>query len=92
VVVCSLGGGELGWERRRNRRGEGRQNGDILTLTEGIADGILLSMISSFVGDSLGNFDGELITSLYGDSNLNPSVISSVKSPPKATTSSNYFF
>ena len=82
----------MGWERRRNRRGEGRQNGDILTLTEGIADGILLSMISSFVGDSLGNFDGELITSLYGDSSLNPSVISSVKSPPKAATSLNYFF
>jgi hypothetical protein len=31
VVVCSLG-----WERRRrNRRGEGRQRGDILAFTNG---------------------------------------------------------
>ena len=83
----------MGWgARRRNRRGEGRQSGDILTLTEGIANGILLSVISSSVGDSLGNFDGELVTSLYGDSSLNPSVILSVKSPPKAATSSNCVF
>jgi len=38
VIVYSLGGrGELGWgRRRRNRGGEGRQSGDILTFTEGI--------------------------------------------------------
>jgi len=83
----------LGWgERRRNRRGEGRQSSDLLTLTEGIADRILLLVISSSVGDSLGNFDGELVMSLYGDSSLNPSVISLVKLPPKAATSSNCFF
>jgi len=43
-------------------------------------------------GGFLGNCDGELVTSLYGDSSLNPSVISSVKSPAKTATSSNLFF
>jgi len=47
VVVCSLGG-ELGWGRRsRNRGGEGRQSGDILTFADGIPDGLLLSAIPS---------------------------------------------
>ena len=88
-----FGRGVLGWgRRRRNRGGEGRQSGDILTLTEGIANGILLSVISSSVGDSLGNFDGELVTSLYGDSSWNPLVIPLVKSHEKTITSSNCFF
>jgi len=40
--------GELGWgRRRRNRGGEGRQSGDILTFTNGITDKILPSVIPS---------------------------------------------
>jgi hypothetical protein len=44
------------------------------------------------VGDSVHNSDSELVTSLYGDPGLNPSVILSVKSPTKTFTSSNCFF
>jgi hypothetical protein len=42
--------GELGWgRRRRNRRGECRQSGHILTFTDGITDRILLSEIPSAI-------------------------------------------
>ena len=44
-----LGRGELGWGRWRNKRGESRQSGDILTLTKGITDEILISVISSVI-------------------------------------------
>ena len=45
------------------------------------------------VGDSVGNFDCELVTStLYGDLILNPSVSPSVKLSTKTSTSSNPFF
>jgi len=44
VVVCSWG--ELRWERRRrNRGGEGRQRGDILTFADGFTDGPIPSVI-----------------------------------------------
>jgi hypothetical protein len=32
--------------RRRNRGGEGRQSGDILTFADGITDELILSVIS----------------------------------------------
>jgi hypothetical protein len=42
------GRGELGWGRRkRNRGGEGRQSGNILTFAEGITDRLILSVIPS---------------------------------------------
>jgi hypothetical protein len=44
LVVCSRGA--LGWGRRkRNRGGEGRQSGHILTFVDGITDELLLSVI-----------------------------------------------
>ena len=46
VVVCSWG--ELRWERRRrNRGGEGRWRGDILTFVDGFIDGTIPSVILS---------------------------------------------
>jgi hypothetical protein len=48
LFVCSRG--ELGWgRRRRNRGGEGRQSGHILTFADGITDGLLLSVIPSAI-------------------------------------------
>jgi len=48
MVVCSWG--ELGWgRRRRNRGGEGRQSGDILTFADGFTDEIISSLISSAI-------------------------------------------
>jgi hypothetical protein len=44
------------------------------------------------IGDSIGNSDGELVTSLYEDSGLNPSVILSVKSLVKNSTLANRLF
>jgi hypothetical protein len=42
--------GELGWGRkRRNRGGEERQSGDILTFTDGIIDGLILLEIPSVI-------------------------------------------
>ena len=42
LVVCSWG--EMRWgRRRRNRGGEGRQRGDILTFADGFTDGIIPS-------------------------------------------------
>jgi hypothetical protein len=41
-----FGRGELGWgRRRRNRGGEGRQSGDILTFVDGIIDILIMSKI-----------------------------------------------
>jgi hypothetical protein len=40
-----FGRGEMGWGRRRNRGGDGRQSGDILTFTDGITDGLILLVI-----------------------------------------------
>ena len=46
LVVCSWG--ELRWgRRRRNRGGEGRQRGDILTFADGFTDDIIPSVIPS---------------------------------------------
>jgi hypothetical protein len=43
-----FGRGELGWgRRRRNRGGEGRQSGYILTLIDGNIDRLILSEIPS---------------------------------------------
>ena len=48
LVVCSRG--ELGWgRRRRNRGGESRQSGHILTFADGFTDSIILSVISSAI-------------------------------------------
>jgi hypothetical protein len=45
-----FGRGELRWgRRRRNRGGEGRQSGYILTFTDGIIDGLVLSLNPSVV-------------------------------------------
>ena len=46
LVVCSWG--ELRWgRRRRNRGGEGRYRGDILTFTDGFTDRLIPSVIPS---------------------------------------------
>jgi len=48
LVVCSRG--ELGWgRRRRNRGGEGRQSGHILTFADGLTDKIIPSVSSSAI-------------------------------------------
>jgi hypothetical protein len=45
-----FGRGELGWgRRRRNKEGDSWQSGDILTCTDGIIDGLILSVISSVI-------------------------------------------
>ena len=63
LVVCRWG--ELGLGRRgRNKGGEGRQRGHILTFSDGVTDGF-------FVGDS----DGKINTSPYRSTISNPSVI-----------------
>ena len=45
--VCSRG--ELGWGRRRNRGGEGRQSGHILTFADGLTDGRIPSVVPSTI-------------------------------------------
>jgi hypothetical protein len=45
-----------------------------------------------FIDDFISNFDGESVTSLYGDPDLNPSVIPSIKSPVKTSTLANRLF
>jgi hypothetical protein len=41
-----FGRGELGWgRRRRNKGGDSWQNGDILTFTDGIIDGLIMLVI-----------------------------------------------
>ena len=48
LVVC--GRGELWWgRRRRNRGGEGRQNGHILTFADGLTEGIIPSVSPSAI-------------------------------------------
>jgi len=48
LVVCSRG--ELGWgRRRRNRGGEGRQSGHILTFADIFTDEIILSVSPSVI-------------------------------------------
>jgi len=69
LVVCRWGELGLG-RRRRNRGGEGRQRGHILTFSDGFTD-------SFFVGDAVGDSDGKISTSPYGSGILNPSVIPS---------------
>jgi len=68
VFGCSLGGGEVGWERRR-RRNRGRECRQM-----GAYNGFFRRNHRriTFVGDSV----GESATSLYGYLSLNPSVIS----------------
>jgi len=44
------------------------------------------------IGGSVGNSDGELVTSLYRDLGLNPSVIPLVKLLAKTSTSVNHLF
>ena len=67
LVVCRWG--ELGLERRRrNRGGEGRQRGHILTFYDSFTDGF-------FVGDSAGYSVGKINTSPYGSAISYPSVI-----------------
>jgi len=68
-VVCRWGELGLG-RRRRNRGGEDRQRGHILTFSDGFPDG-------QSVGDSAGYSNGKIETSPYGSAISNPSVISS---------------
>jgi hypothetical protein len=70
LVVCRWGELGLGRRRRRNRRGEGRQSGHILTFSDGFTDGFA-------VGDYVGDSDGKIDTSPYGSAISNPSVIPS---------------
>jgi hypothetical protein len=69
LVVCRWGELGLG-RRRRNRRGDGRQRGHILTFSDGFTD-------RKAVGDAVGDSDGNIDTSPYGSGISNPSVISS---------------
>jgi hypothetical protein len=56
--------------RRRNRGGEGRQSGHILTFPDGFTDG-------HSVGETVDDSDGTIDTSSYGFAISNPSVIPS---------------
>ena len=69
LVVCRWGELGLG-RRRRNRGGQDRQRGHILTFSDGFPDG-------QSVGDSAGYSDGKIDTSPYGSAISNPSVIPS---------------
>jgi len=69
LVVCRLGELGLG-RRRRNRGGESRQRGHILTFSDGFTDEIS-------IGDSAGYSDEKIDTSPYKSAILNPSVIPS---------------
>jgi hypothetical protein len=69
LVVCRWGELGLG-RRRRNRRGDGRQRGHILTFSDGFTD-------RKAVGDAVGDSDENIDTSPYGSGISNPSVISS---------------
>jgi hypothetical protein len=65
LVVCRWR--ELGLGRRRNRGGEGRWSGHILTFTDGFPDGIS-------VGETVDDSGGKVDTSPYGSAISNPSV------------------
>jgi hypothetical protein len=67
LVVCRWGELGLG-RRRRNRGGEGRQRGHILTFSNGFTD-------RKAIGDVVGDFDGKIDTSPYGSGISNLSVI-----------------
>jgi hypothetical protein len=67
LVVCRWGELGLG-RRRRNRGGEGRQRGHILTFSDSFTDGFS-------VGDSAGYSVGKINTSPYGSAISYPSVI-----------------
>jgi len=69
LVVCRWGELGLG-RRRRNRGGEGRQRGHILTFSDGFTDG-------KSIGDSIGYSDGKIDMSPYGSAISNPLVIPS---------------
>jgi len=69
LVVCRLGELGLG-RRRRNKGGEGRQRGHILTFFDGFTD-------EFFVGDSIGYSDEKIDTSPYRSAISNPSMIPS---------------
>ena len=69
LVVCRWGELGLG-RRRRNRGGEGRQNGHILTFPHGFTD-------ENSVGEPVDDSDGTIDTSPYGSAISNPSVIPS---------------
>ena len=85
LVVCRWGELGLG-RRRRNRGGEGRQRGHILTFSDGFTDGFS-------IGDAVGVSDGKIDTSPYGSAILNSSVIPSVKiTPPKPPYQRPAFF
>jgi hypothetical protein len=56
--------------RRRNKGGEGRQRGHILTFFDSFTDGFS-------IGDSVGYSDGKIDTSPYRSAISNPSVIPS---------------
>jgi hypothetical protein len=69
LVVCRWGELRLG-RRRRNRGGEGRQSGHILTFPDSFTDG-------HSIGETVGGSDGTIDTSSYRSSISNPSVIPS---------------
>jgi hypothetical protein len=67
LVVCRWGELRLG-RRRRNKGGEGRWSGHILTFTDGFPNGI-------FICETVANSDGTIDTSPHGSAISNPSVI-----------------
>jgi len=69
MVVCRWGELVLG-RRRRNRGGEGRQSGHILTFSDDFTDGFS-------IGETVDDSDGKIDTSPYGSAISNPSVIPS---------------
>jgi hypothetical protein len=69
LVVCRWGELGLG-RRRRNREGEGRWSGHILTFTDGFTDG-------NSVGETVDDSDGKIDTSPHGSAISNSSVIPS---------------
>jgi hypothetical protein len=70
LVVCRWGELGLG-RRRRNRTGEGRWSGHILTFTNSFPDGLS-------VGETVIDSDRTINTSPHGSVISNPSVIPSV--------------
>jgi len=66
LVVCRWGKLGLG-KRRRNRGGEGRWSGHILTFTDGFPDRIS-------IGETVDDSNGKIDTSPYGSAISNPSV------------------
>jgi len=67
LVVCRWGELGLG-RRRRNRGGEGRQSGHILTFPNGFPNG-------NFIDETVDDCDGTIDTSPYGSVISNPLVI-----------------